>query len=146
MAAQDIESARQGYDAVNRADWPALMDLLDPSIQWRLSTRFARAERTFHGHDGVRQIFALLSESFEDFRAEPHEFIDAEPWVIVPVTLHGRARGSDEPAAFQLTQAWLFRDGLASRMEAYATAEEALGAVRNGGSSTSSDGGIGRAK
>jgi ketosteroid isomerase-like protein len=146
VSAQEVETAQQGYDAVNRADWPALMDLLDPTIQWRMSTRFARAERTYHGHDGVREIFALLSESFEDFRAEPHEFIDADPWVVVPVTLRGRARGSDRPAAFELTMAWLFRDGLAARMEAYATAEEALGAVRSGTSNTSSDGGAGLPK
>lgn len=146
MSAHEVEVARQGYDAVNRADWPALMDLLHPEIQWRVSTRFARAERTFNGHEGVLQIIDLLQESFEDFRAEAHDFIDADPWVIVPVTVRARARGSGEPTALEFAQAWLFRDGRAAKMVAYATAEEALDAVRSGTLSTSSDGDIGRAK
>jgi ketosteroid isomerase-like protein len=146
VSSEHAEAARRGYDAVNRADWRALMDLLDPSIQWRMSTRFARAERVFEGHAGVRELFAFFEESWDGFRAEPHEFIDAEPWLIVPTTIHGRVRGSDEEIAYDLTQAWLFRDGLVIRHEVYASAEEALDAVRSGTSSTSSDAGTGRAK
>jgi ketosteroid isomerase-like protein len=141
-----MEVARQGYDAVNRADWPALMDLLDPAIEWRVSTRFARAERTYEGHDGVREIFALLQENFVDMRAETQDFIDADPWVIVPLTLLARARGSNEPITFELVMASLFRNGRAARMQAYATAEEALDAVRSGTLSTNSDAGTGRPK
>jgi ketosteroid isomerase-like protein len=146
MSSERVRAARTGYVAVNRADWPAMMAVLDPAVQWRMSTRFARAERLFHGHDGVRDLFAFFEESFEGFHAEPHEFIDADPWVVVPVTLSGRVRGSGEPATFELVQAYRFRDGLIVQHEAYATAEDALAAVRSGASSTNSDGGAGRAK
>jgi ketosteroid isomerase-like protein len=146
MSSERVQATRTGYDAVNRADWPALMDVLDPAVRWRMSTRFARAERLFHGHAGVRDLFAFFQESFDGFRAEPHEFIDAEPWVVVPTTLHGRIRGSGEPATYELVQAFRFRDGLIVQHEAYATTEEALEAARDDPSSTTSDGGTGRAK
>jgi ketosteroid isomerase-like protein len=146
MSAKHVEALKVGYDAVNRADWPALMEVLDPSVRWRMSTRFARAERVFEGHAGVRELFAFFEETFEGFRAKPHEFIDLDPFVVVPVTLHGRVRGSDEETEIPLTQAFRFRDGLVVSHEAYASAEEALDALRNGTSSTSSDGGTGREK
>jgi ketosteroid isomerase-like protein len=146
MSSAHVDVARQGYDALNRADWPAIRDLLHPSVRWRMSTRFARAERVFHGRDGMRELFVLFEESFEDFHAEPHDFIAADAWVVVPVTLRGRVRGSTDVSEFELAQALFFRDSLIAGHEAYATAEEALGALRNGTSSTSSDGGTGREK
>jgi ketosteroid isomerase-like protein len=111
-----------------------------------MSTRFARAERVFRGHDGIRELFAFFEESFEDFRVEPHDFIAVGDWVVVPLTLRGRVRGSTEPAEFGFAQALQFEEGLIARQQPYATAEEALEAVRNGTSSTSSDAGTGRAK
>jgi ketosteroid isomerase-like protein len=146
MSSHHVEVARQGYDAMNRADWDALVDLLHPEIQWRMSTRFARAERTFHGHDGVREAFAFFQETFTGFRAEPHEFIEEPPWVVVRVTLHGCVRGSGDPVEYPLVQALRFSGGRIIRHEAYASAEEALEALRNGTSSTSSDAGTGREK
>jgi ketosteroid isomerase-like protein len=71
--------------------------------------------RTYRAGD-VWKAMLEFAESFEDFRAEAEEFIDAGDRVVVAVRERGRARGGVE---FEHVFGILYtlRDGKVARME-----------------------------
>src|SRR4051812_40507447 len=96
VSTESVEIARQGYHAFNRGGIEAILEFLDPEIEWHMWEEFSRTPRVYRGHDGVREVLALFFENYDDFRAEPLEFIDGGEDVVVPVRLGGRAKGSGE--------------------------------------------------
>jgi uncharacterized protein len=78
MSQQDVEIVRRGYDAVNRKDISAVLDLYDPQIEWIEAGGGRSPAGTFRGPESVaNEVFAMVPQNFEDFRAEPAQFLDA---------------------------------------------------------------------
>jgi ketosteroid isomerase-like protein len=124
------EIARRAYDAFNRGGVDAILEFIDPEIEWRMWEEFARTSRVYHGHGGVREVLALFEENLDGFRADPHEFIELPDRVVVPVRLHGTVRGTGDERAYEVVQVWATRDGRrASRLDVYGSREEALAAA-----------------
>ena len=85
---------------------------------------------TYRGHDGVAKLFSEWSESFDDLRFDPEEFIDAGDDVVVAVLrLSGRIRGSGEEVTMPETHVWTMRDGKGVECREYPTKAEALKAL-----------------
>ncbi|HYU60882.1 MAG TPA: nuclear transport factor 2 family protein [Solirubrobacterales bacterium] len=135
MSAQNVEIARRGYEAFNRGGVEAILDYMHRDIEWRMWEQFTREARVFHGHGGVREVLGIFYENFDDFRVEPLELIDAGEQVVVPLKLHGRAKGTGEPNTFELVQVWTVEGAKAIRLDVYADRGEALRAtgVESGG-------------
>jgi ketosteroid isomerase-like protein len=126
MAIDNVEIVRQGYKAFERGGVEAILEFLDPDIEWHMSAAFTHTPRVYRGHDGVREVFRFFNERIADLGADPHEFIEAGDQVIVPVRMHGRLRETDEPVAYELVQVWLGRDGKAIRLITYPDRETAV--------------------
>lgn len=127
--------AERAYGAYNRGGVEAILEFLDPDVEWRMWERFARNERVYRGHAGVREVLGVFEENLDDFRVEPHEFIEVGDRVVVPVRLHGRPKGTDSRQSFELVQVWATRDDrTAHRLDVYEELEEALEAARAPGS------------
>ena len=129
METHDIELARKAYAAFNRGDVDAALQHLDPAIEWNMHEAFARAPRTFRGHDGVREVWALFGEALEDFAAEPVRMHDAGEAIVAEVRMTGHARGTRERVDHDLVQVWTIRDSQATRLDVYTTSEEAWAAL-----------------
>ena len=62
------------------------------------SIRLCSEGRVFRGHQGIREYFVTLEESFDDLRLEAEEVIDADgDWVVLLVWVRGRGEGSAIP-------------------------------------------------
>ena len=132
MSAENVEIARSAYAAFNRRGVEAILDFLTPDIEWRTWARFARTTHVEHGHEGVRRVLAVYEENLSDLQAEPSEFIDAGEQVVVPVTLRGKSKGSEEPFELELVHVWTVapdHPGLARKLDVYESREEALDSV-----------------
>jgi len=129
MGAEEVELTRRAYAAFNRGDLDGALQHLDPEIEWRMSPTFARSARVFHGHNGVREVYALFHESLDEFRADPSEVIDAGEAVVAPVTISGRLRGSGEAVSYELVQVWSVRDRRAYQLDVYQDLDEAWSAL-----------------
>ena len=93
MSQQDVETVRRGYDAFNRKDIAAVLDLYDPQIEWIEGGGGRSPAGTFRGPQSVaNEVFATVPQNFEEFRAEPERFIDAGEHVVVVGRFSGRAR------------------------------------------------------
>jgi uncharacterized protein len=126
MAIDNVEIVRCGYRAFEEGGVEAILQFIDPAIEWHMSAAFTRTPRVYRGHDGVREVFRFFSERIDDLGAEPHEFIEAGDRVIVPVRMFGRLRETGEPVAYELVQVWLGRDGKAIQLNTYPDRETAV--------------------
>lgn len=126
VASENVEIARRAYAAFNAGGIDAIFEFLDPEIEWHMWERFARGSRVYRGHSGVQEALSVFEENFDDFAADPHEFIEVGDRVIVPVRLHGKAKGTGEEVGFELVQVWTGRDGRGVRLDVYESKEDAL--------------------
>jgi ketosteroid isomerase-like protein len=125
MAIDNVEIVRRGYRAFAEGGVEAILQFLDPEIEWHMSAAFTDTSRVYRGHDGVREVFRFFNERIADLGADPHEFIEAGDRVIVPVRMHGRLRETGDPVAYELVQVWLGRDGKAIRLVTFPDRESA---------------------
>jgi ketosteroid isomerase-like protein len=97
---------RAGWEAVNREDIPAVLDLLDPDIVWDMSCGFLDGP-VYHGHAGVRQFFADVAKLWDEFRLEATRIVERPNGVAVLGHWAARGKGSDAPV--QSPGGWYWR-------------------------------------
>jgi uncharacterized protein len=94
MSQQDVQTIRRAYEAFNRGDIPAVLDAFDPRIEWVEPGGGRAPAGTFHGAQSVADdVFATVPRNFDEFRAEPEQFIDAAEHVVVVGRFRGKAKG-----------------------------------------------------
>lgn len=115
-----VESTRRSYEAFARGDMDAVVAEMHPEIEWH------QAQGLPHGglHRGLdavkREIFEPLdAEWWEEFDAEPHEFLDAGDEVVVLGRYRGRAKATGKPLDVPFVHVWSFRHGLAWRFRQF---------------------------
>jgi ketosteroid isomerase-like protein len=113
MSRENVEAVRRGYDHFNRTHEP-VYELMAPDIAWHTAVDLPDTG-THRGHEGVAALFSEWAASFDDFRADPHELIDAGEYVVAWCTLRGRARGARRPPRPRLRSSAVARTCRGSR-------------------------------
>lgn len=135
MSAETTKLARRAYEAFNRGGVDAILEFLDPDVEWHMWESFARDGRVYRGHDGVREVLGIFNENLDGFRADPHDFIEVGDRVVVPVDLHGRQKGTGERQSYELVAVWAIRDDrTAYRLDLYEELSDALEAAESAAS------------
>lgn len=118
----------RAYDAWNRRDVDAGLELMHPDIEWRAppDSPFAGPYR---GCGELRRFFMSMLETFDELRREPVEFIERGDEVIVPVQSYVRGAGSGVGVDVALIDVWEFREGLAIRYEVHPDTPEVRAAL-----------------
>ncbi len=115
MSEENVNIMRQGYDAFNRGDIDAVMDLLDPEIEWQEpDVGISPVRGTHHGPQAVaNNVFGSVPEHWDEFQAVAEEFLDAGDRVVVlgHFRVRGKATGKTVDAPF--AHVWTLRDGKA---------------------------------
>jgi ketosteroid isomerase-like protein len=125
MSRENVETLKAVYAAFNEGQGIDL-DLLTPDVEF---TQPEIGESTYFGREGVERGVQELLDVFKNVQAEPEEFFDAEPHIVVFVRLTGCARGSGVPVEFPLAHVFRFRGGLVDQWHAHADRRTALKAV-----------------
>jgi ketosteroid isomerase-like protein len=128
MSRENVETARQVFDAMNRDDLPAAMEHAAPDFVFDFSR-----SRSFDGGEYGRDEMPALRESFgglwESIRWEPEEFIEApEDRLVTVQTAYMRGR-DDIVVPTRGAWLWLFRDGRVARVTFFQERREALEAA-----------------
>ena len=57
MSQQNVDAFRRAVEANNRGDYDALLEEIDPDIEWRavFQVKFGGQATTCRGHEGVRE-------------------------------------------------------------------------------------------
>ena len=69
-----------------------------------------------------------LNATFESVQFEPHDFIEADDYLVVPLTIHFKGRDGIRLKA-DTTNLWAFRDGSVVRIVLYQELQQALAAA-----------------
>ena len=93
MREEDVEAVRRGYEAWNRGDVGAVLELVHPDIEWRPGADAPEAGEN-RGRDGFRGFLESWLESFEDLSIVPEELVVEGDCVVAMVRQRGRGRGS----------------------------------------------------
>ncbi len=121
MSEVDVSTLRRAYEAFNRGDQEGTVKDFDPDIEWHELEGNPQSPGIFRGTDAVvGEVFAAISEHWEEFEADPHDFIDAGEHIIVTGHFRGRPKGEGGTLDAHFAHVWRMRDGKAVHFTNYA--------------------------
>jgi ketosteroid isomerase-like protein len=120
---------RAGYEAWNRDDCNAWLELLDPEIEIRTSGVFPDLAPVYNGRERARKFWRQMREPWENFRIDVLEMEEESD--VVAAAIRFRARGIDSGVEVDMRfgNGIRVRDGVATVLVNRRTLEEALEAL-----------------
>jgi ketosteroid isomerase-like protein len=131
MSGENVEAFKRGIVAANRRDLDALLEGLDPEVEWHPAINMALGGETtvYRGHEGIRQLFREADEVFGETQYEFSEIRDLGDRLLA----RGRARmrGKESGAETESPISFLvdFSNGKATRVRSFLDPKEALEAA-----------------
>jgi ketosteroid isomerase-like protein len=130
MSQENVEQVRAGYEAFARGDLDAVLEILDPDVDWHPAIAPILGVVTVRGRDAVKRFLTRdLFEGFDRFSAEPLSFEDLGDFVLVKVRYKGRGEGSGIELDQTFATLFELREGMTVSMRDYSTRAEALEAA-----------------
>jgi len=123
-----VDLVRRRFDAVNRGDLDALVELTDPDAIWWDRADDPTSAGPHRGREAGLQHFAEILEDI-DLQTHPDEFIDAGDSVVVGVRLTGRGRASGVDFEEHEFHVFTLHNGKVTEQREYRERNEALKAV-----------------
>jgi ketosteroid isomerase-like protein len=129
MAYEDL--IRAVYRAWRGDDVEALLETLDPEIEFLTSGSFPDLEPVYRGHDGMRDFWEAMHAPWEWFRLDVERIVEGDDCAAVVIRFSARGRGSGVMMTGDLVQgqALWFRNGRVVKASSHASFEQALEAV-----------------
>jgi ketosteroid isomerase-like protein len=126
VSEKNVELARHMYAGLNRRDIDAVLDVLDPDVEWW--TRGDNPDTSVtRGRDGFKRLWRDITDVLDDFQMEPTKMIDAGEYVVTAVSQVACTRGATiEQHEVHVGR---FRDGKIIEMREFHDMAEALKAV-----------------
>ena len=127
MSRENVEIVRRGFDAYQRGDIPAMLDLAAPD---QVTYRADPDGATYHGPEGLLRAIAEWVEDFDEFTATPEELIDANDHQVV-VRVHQEAVGSQSGAPIEANFWFVYTldDARVTRLDMFASKTQAFEAA-----------------
>jgi ketosteroid isomerase-like protein len=131
MSQENIEVLRRGLEAGNRRDVEAMLEVLDPGVEWyaALPVMLGGEAAVYRGHEGVRELFRDIDEVFIDFEIEFFDVRDLGDRLVANGRMRGRGKESGAVTESPYGSVIDFRDGKAICIRAYLDHNEALEAA-----------------
>jgi ketosteroid isomerase-like protein len=130
MSQENVEIVADMVAAFNRGDLDAASDYWTDDLDYRAAEGAPDDPGPIHGKAAGRAYVQDWLDTFDDFRGEVTEFIDAADDVIIAVMrITGRARLSGAETDLTFAAAYTIRDGKIARGREYWTREDALEAA-----------------
>ncbi len=128
---EDLAAVRHFYDEAARGNFWVGKEVFDPGIEWQWNSAFGglTGDRTYRGFHEVEAATKEWLSSWEWYRIELEELVDAGDKVVALVRGLGRARGATLDVVAPGAQIWTMRDGKAIAFRDYTDREEALQAA-----------------
>jgi ketosteroid isomerase-like protein len=125
----NIELLLAGYEAWNRDDCDAWLELLDPEIEISTSGVFPDLALEYRGHKAAARFWSQLREPWEVFRIDLERIEEEDD--VVTAAIRFRARGVDSGVEVDMRfgNGIRVRDGLAIELVNRRSAEEARAAL-----------------
>jgi len=116
----NVAATRRSYEAFARDDLEGVVADMHPEIEWHQAQGLPHGG-LYRGLDEVRrEIFAPLGEQWwDEFSADPDEFLEAGDDVVVLGRYRGCAKATGKRLDVPFVHIWTFRDGKAIRFRQF---------------------------
>jgi ketosteroid isomerase-like protein len=121
---------RAGYDAWNRGDLDAWLELLDPDIVIRTSGAFPDFAPEYRGLERAKKFWRQMLEPWEDFRIEVEQIEGEGDIVAAGIRFVARGRDSGVDVELRFGSGIRVRHGLAVELVNRRSFEEVREALR----------------
>jgi ketosteroid isomerase-like protein len=121
--AADLIGRALGF--VDDADLAALIELLDPGIEWRPPAQ-GTLDDVYRGPEGVRQLFRDLTDAWDSFEHSEVELVEGGDAIVVLSRLKLHAQASDMVVDEHWAYAVRLVDGRIAWVQMYTDPEQAL--------------------
>jgi ketosteroid isomerase-like protein len=130
MSQEAIKTVREAATAFRRGDLDAWLEYMADDIDYRAVEGALDDRGPIHGKGAVRAYLDDWVGTFDDFRSEPVELIEAgEDQVVAVLRISGRAKLSGVETELTFAALFTVRDGKVVRGREYWTRDEALEAA-----------------
>jgi uncharacterized protein len=115
-----LEIVARSYESFARDDIDGVLADLHPEIEWHQAQGLPHGG-LYRGIDEVRRnVFDPLDRDWwDEFTAEPEQFIDAGDEIVVIGRYRGIAKETGRPLDVPFVHVWTLRDGLAVRFRQF---------------------------
>jgi ketosteroid isomerase-like protein len=131
MSQENVEAFKRFTAAQNRRDFAAMLDELDPEVEWHsaIMGSLSGEATVFRGRDGVREMLRDLYEAFGEFKVDYPEIRDLGDRLVAFGRWTSRGEESGAETAAPVAPVVDFRNGKAIRVWTYFDSQQALEAV-----------------
>jgi ketosteroid isomerase-like protein len=126
MSQENVELVRRVYEDWSRGDFSG-GEVFDPDVEFDM-VDWPGQDRS-RGLDEMRQAWQASLRAWEDFRAEPTDFIENGPRVVVPTHVTARGKGSGAAVTAETATVWTFESGKVVRLALHWDSAAALAAL-----------------
>ena len=125
MSEENLELVRRGIESVE-----TFWALLDDDVVWDMHEfPVLDLHGVYEGRDAVIEASRHYWGTWDDYRLDAEELMDAGSSVVVAVRERGRGKGSGAPFDQRWAQVWTFRRGRIIRWELFPDKAAALEAA-----------------
>ena len=130
MSQENVEIVRDAAAAFNRGDLDSWFEYLADDVDYRAVEGAPDDHGPIYGNDALRDHMQDWLDTFDRFRMEPEELIDAgEDKVIAVMRASGHAKLSGVETDLTFAVLYMIRDEKITRGREYWTRDEALEAA-----------------
>ena len=129
MSHENVEVIIQALEAYRAGGFAAGRAFLHPDFELVRSGFHFTESGTYRGYEAASESMMDYIGAFDDYRAEPEEFIDAGDHVVVAQTELGRARSSRVELRERWYAVFTLRDGKILRLQWFGERAQALEAA-----------------
>jgi uncharacterized protein len=128
VSRQNVEAFTRGNAATDRRDVDALLEELDPEVEWHSAFEelLGGEGMVYRGHEGIREFFRDFDEAFSEFHFEYSDIRDLGEQLIALGRLRGRGRESGAQLEVPIGVLVDFKNGKATRVRSFDDPKEAL--------------------
>jgi ketosteroid isomerase-like protein len=128
MSQENVSLASETFDAWNRGDYEAWIDVFDSECEfWPLRAQLEG--RPYRGHDGLRLFIADFNEEWEHVRFVLTEIHDAGDRLAAVARIEARGRASGAQIQIPIGMVATVRAGKFAEVRMYSDAADALEAA-----------------
>jgi ketosteroid isomerase-like protein len=123
VAERNVAAVRGVYERWARGDF-SQGDVFDRDVEFDM-TEWPEGSST-RGLEGMRRMWLGVLSAWEEFRAEPREFLADGEHVVVLTHVHARGQGSGMELEADTATMWTLEDGKVVRLGLYWDTAKAL--------------------
>ena len=127
MSQENLEIVRRWNTSYNQRDMDALIELTDPSFEFR--SVFLPMESHFRGHEGLSAYFEAVEDAYERFEVIPEDYLDAGAAVLLLCRIEWRGKGSGAEGQAPIAVCAWIKAGRVFHIESYADRRDGFHAV-----------------